>query len=310
MSEQHRRAWDQFWTSGTGTGCAPNLTKLGHNPLETAWREFAKCLPRKAKVIDLATGDGTVLGWLRQVRRDLKLVGVDYATVLPFAPAGITLKPGISIEHLPFADASFDAVTSQFGFEYACHVKAAAELARVLKSNGSARLIVHHRDGAFVRHNAERAEALIWASGPGVMERAKSLASARAAIAISTPSFFRQQVGDAMRQFPRQPVATEFTTAVYQILERGLRDGPGQCLGALAELQWKAEAELQRIEALCAAACDGEEIGDVASVLRKAGIVISSPTVIVTAPGGSILAWLLEGKRGSRAVTGLVDNLR
>ncbi len=300
MSEQHRRAWDQFWSSGTGTGCAPNLAKLGHNPLQAAWRDFAKCLPRKAKVIDLATGDGTVLGWLRQVRRDLKLVGVDYATVLPSAPAGITLKPGVAIEQLPFADASFDAVTSQFGFEYARHLEAAAELARILKSHGSARLIVHHRGGAFVRHNAERAEALIWASGPGVMERAKSLASARAAIAIPTPSFFRQQVSDAVHHFPRQPVAVEFTTAVYQILERGLRDGQGQCLGALAELQWKADAELQRIGALCAAACDSEEIGELASVLRRAGIVISSQTVLVTAPGGPALAWLIEGKRDSR----------
>ena len=59
------------------------------------------------------------------------------------------------MEALPFPDASFDAVLSQFGFEYAQRGPALDECLRVLRPGATLALVMHHHDSVLVRVGRE-----------------------------------------------------------------------------------------------------------------------------------------------------------
>jgi SAM-dependent methyltransferase len=83
----------------------------------------------------------------------LQITAVDRADI---DPARYLSQPGlldgveflarIDVARLPFDDESFDAVTSQFGIEYARPEGAVPEAARVLRRGGAVRLLLHHAD--------------------------------------------------------------------------------------------------------------------------------------------------------------------
>ena len=113
-----REAWSAFWRDpASGQQCvrgAPDITQAmrGH------WASFAASLPAGARVLDLGCGAGAASGAITAARRDLHVTGVDFAMVPPSRDARITLISDMPMEHLDFADGSFDAVVSQFGYEY------------------------------------------------------------------------------------------------------------------------------------------------------------------------------------------------
>ena len=295
----NRKAWADFWsTAASGGGCLPS----GHAGIEAAqrslWEEFARALPRKARVLDLATGDGAVLKMLARVRRDLALTGVDSAQSLPPAPSGIKLRSGVAIEELPFPDESFDAVTSQFGFEYGDLAGGAVEVARVLKPGGLILFIVHRSDGPIVAHNLPRRDALSWALAPGGwFGRALALATARTAAPLPTPPAFSTAAGEAQRLFPGQSAGGEFLQAVAQTLELGRRRPAPESVEVLRELEGRARNEIARIEALERAACDGPRISVVIDGLRRAGLEVDPPGTLAESSSKVPFAWLVSGRR-------------
>jgi ubiquinone/menaquinone biosynthesis C-methylase UbiE len=291
--------WDRFWTADgrTGSGCLP-----GADPLERVqreiWNEFAGTLPRGARVLDLGTGDGRVMGWLLERRRDLKPTGIDYARQLPPPPRGAKSRAGISIEHVPFPDASFDAVTSQFGFEYGDIAAAAHELLRLLRPQGRFRLLVHHSSSPIVSHNLARAEGLKWASEQsGAVDKARGLVRARAIANVPTPASFREQVAEARARFGAGSGAEEFSLALLQTLD-GSRGAPAQqVLLAIAELEQLAKDERARIAALGKAAADSDRIAEIVALLSETGASVDPPREIGEREGAPPFAWLVEGHR-------------
>jgi SAM-dependent methyltransferase len=93
-------------------------------------------------ILDLATGTG----WTSRLiaRRGANVIGADIASDLLAAATERARKEGLKIEYrigdaenLPFADQTFDGVTSTFGVMFASRPEAAAgELARVCKRGG------------------------------------------------------------------------------------------------------------------------------------------------------------------------------
>jgi len=133
-----RTAWSDFWANNAGStagGCLPTRSAEIEAAQRASWAEFVADLPKGATVLDLATGDGRVLGWMRAERDDLKLLGIDFAPDLPPPPESTETRGGIAMEELPVEDYSHAAIVSQFGFEYGDVAAIAAEVARVLQSN-------------------------------------------------------------------------------------------------------------------------------------------------------------------------------
>jgi len=94
------------------------------------------------RVLDLATGTGAVA--LLAARASANVTGLDLAEPMIAKARAAAQEAGLevrfdlgNVEHLPYDDASFDVVTSAFGFVFAPdHANVADELRRVMRSGG------------------------------------------------------------------------------------------------------------------------------------------------------------------------------
>ncbi len=294
-----RRAWGDFWQTSRGESGYPQAALERIDAVQQAcWDAFARELPRGARVLDLATGSGIVLARMQRVRPDLKLTGVDSAPMLPQAPKGVILKPCVAMEKLPFADASFTAVTSQFGYEYGDTPAIAAEVGRVIRAGGQVQLLMHHAQSPIVDHHLARHAALLWAvRDSGYLERARAFAAARRLAPLPTPATFREAVDDARSRFPGQAVAEEFVTAILQTLELGKAAPSPEVLKVFDTLEERAASELARIESLGRAVCDAHRVERIRTELEEAGFQ-TQPAEPLSEPGGQVpFAWMLNARR-------------
>jgi SAM-dependent methyltransferase len=288
-------AWSQYWreAAGTGSGCASGAAGITA-ACARLWREFAATLPRSASVLDLATGNGAVLGHIGGVRPDLRLTGVDSALDLGRGREGTPrLMAGVAMEQLPFDAASFDAVTSQFGFEYGDTDAIAAEVARVLRPGGVLRLLIHHAGSPVVAQGIARAEQLRWALAPGSpLEQAVKFAAARQLAPLPLPPALRGAPGEAARRFSGPSAAAEIMTGMVQVLELG---GP-QAPDLLRKLRNNVAGELARLEALVEAARDQTAIETIRGVLEGAGLPVGASQPVREGANGPVFAWQIDAK--------------
>lgn len=166
MIDQHQ-AWDRFWrydrlsSFGTGKGSG----NYGDH-IAAGWRTFFASLHAGARVLDIATGNGAIAVIAVETSKTLKVTGVDLADVEPAAFVSakarelkrIRFLGRTAAEQLPFPDASFDAVVSQYGIEYSASKQSIPEAVRVLASGGRLRFAVHAAEGSVVA-NTRRAIA-------------------------------------------------------------------------------------------------------------------------------------------------------
>jgi SAM-dependent methyltransferase len=289
--------WAAFWNDGGPAAQTASLAELSpatQARLDTPWRELSRSLPKRGKVLDLATGGGIVLELLRAARPDLQLTGVDAAKRLP-KRAGMSLKAGVVNERLPFPAAAFDAVTSRFGIEYGALEASAHEAARILRPGGRLVLILHHADGVVLRHNRERLEALRWAAlESGWFGRAMTVARGPVLGGLPQPGSIRAAPAEAAAKFPDQPVAAEFLTGLNQVLAMGASKAPAEITKTLDILLGRAHDEISRLEALVAAACSLDRVEMLRDAFAQVGVAIDKPATL-TDGHGAVLAWHLSG---------------
>jgi SAM-dependent methyltransferase len=137
----------QAWASGDYHAVAARISLVAERLVDAAdihagWR-----------VLDVATGSGNAA--IAAARLGSTAVGVDYVPSLLERARRRVAAEGLSVElvegdaeALPFADASFDAVTSVFGAMFAPnHERAAEELLRVSRHGGTIALASWTPDG-------------------------------------------------------------------------------------------------------------------------------------------------------------------
>lgn len=257
MGKDHASAWDDFWADNVdsdGGGCLPAGWQGIDAVQQSAWVEFAEGLPQKARLLDVATGDGRVLGWIAESRGDLKLTGCDLAQELPTPPTKAKIHTSVAMEDLPFRDDFFSAAVSQFGFEYGDTEKAAREIARVVEPDGAIAFMTHRADGPILAHNLARREQIAWVvEEQDLFAIAKrSLALRGTGIAIFPPKIASAPLEGAQR-FGARSAAWEISEAIRQTLMMGQRDLPANVARTLDTIALKAKNELGRIASLEAA---------------------------------------------------------
>jgi len=125
------------------------MNRLMTGGRDHAWRQQVArlaALPSGGCVLDVATGTGDIVVSLARQYPDAQVVGADFSFEMmqtgrpKFAAAGldgcITLAAGDALR-LPFADGSFDAVTTGFALRNVTDIpRIFAEMYRVVKSGG------------------------------------------------------------------------------------------------------------------------------------------------------------------------------
>ena len=140
-SARTRRALELFAPLGPTYERYARLLSLGQDP---RWRRFLVSRVQAGpgdEVLDVATGTGAVARELLR-QKGCAVVGVDQspemlAVAREHLPATVKLVEA-SAEHLPFEDASFDALTVTYLLRYVDDPGATlAELARVVRAGGT-----------------------------------------------------------------------------------------------------------------------------------------------------------------------------
>lgn len=287
-SARREEAWKQFWareqTASVHAIVSSEWSAISEAQFK-AWGGFADGLATDAHVLDVATGSGKLLEILRAWRSDLTAVGVDIAERLPVAPHGIELIGGISMEKLPFQADAFDAVVSQFGFEYGDAAAAAEEILRVLRPEGRIGLMVHRGDGPILAHNRRREEQIRWVKDDNALfARVLSLLPADNSLARDAIELAQALAQQGAQQFGQGSAAWEIPEAVRRTLILGPRASRERLLESLALISDQADNELGRISSLAQACANADDRENLLASFRSAGREAVS-TVAIQLPG-------------------------
>ncbi len=281
-------AWNTFWhrQSGQQQGGGRQMPAnwQGIDRIQgAAWKEFARSLPPKARILDLATGDGRVMTHLLEKRRDIKPLGIDRAATLPPPPRGSKIRPGTEMENLPLPDNLFSAVTSQFGFEYGNMGRVAHEVARVLRSDGRFAVMSHRLDGPIVAHNRKRRDELEWAiKQESLITVARGSLGLRSAGIAALPPTVIAAPEKGARLFGRDSAAAEIAEAIRQTLHLGRNDSPANVASLLDSIEAKASNELGRIASLELAAQAASHHEAMLAALSEAGLRLVTERELVS----------------------------
>lgn len=151
-------AWSDFWATGSLHSCVGSYDGGYGGAIANFWAHVTQCIRPEDRILDIATGNGPLPRLLldRFGAESPEIHGIDSAEIRPdwFNPdnmGSIHFHSGVDATALPFADASFDWIISQFGFEYVPYPASVHESARVLKPGGRLALVLHHRDSVIAR---------------------------------------------------------------------------------------------------------------------------------------------------------------
>ncbi len=164
MSERlSAEQWTRFWKQGTLTTFVGRFAENYDGVVGAFWNAQFADLAAGSRVLDMATGNGAVAVLAMQYSDhktlDLEVVGVDAADIDPLAMvtesdtfdilARVDFHGNTPLERTGLPDASFDLVTSQFGFEYADLDAGCAEVARLLGGHPARfAAMLHHQQSA------------------------------------------------------------------------------------------------------------------------------------------------------------------
>ncbi|MFD2451833.1 class I SAM-dependent methyltransferase [Ideonella paludis] len=180
-------AWQRLWATGAEDSFGQSM---GEPPASAHWTRWFADLPQGASVLDLACGSGALLRRFLASNQDAQAHchGVD---LVPESPTWLgTLRPAqrdrvdftgsVSVTRLPFDDACFDAVVSQFGIEYADLSLAIPEAVRVLRPSGRLGLLMHHQASRPVALARVELEHAAWLQNSGWLRAAFQMCTAMA----------------------------------------------------------------------------------------------------------------------------------
>ncbi len=149
--------WSEYWSHGHMTSFSEEFKNNYEGELLNIWKPFIQQIKNGEKMLDICTGNGALLLIADEQinnRFSVKLVGVDFADVLPVLEhKRIQILPNINIHKLPFANQSINYVTSQFGIEYSDIKTSLKEVSRVLKPGARLQFVMHHKDSLIIKLN-------------------------------------------------------------------------------------------------------------------------------------------------------------
>ena len=333
------QAWSGYWSSGVLHSCASSFGGNYAGAIAAFWRDVFAGLPRGARMLDLASGNGALpqLALEQVTDAGFRVDAVDLATLAPgwaasVAQGRLRFHPGVALESLPFDDAAFDLVTSQYGIEYARWPDALQEALRVCDADGTMTCVVHHAGSLLVRIGRQEAANLSlllqddgllaaagrvvpWAARAGDAgdghDGARAMAAARQAYNMAMAA-----VADALEGNPVPDVLLSTRHQVHSLVAavRNGTVGPERALEMLGKFRDELAMSRLRTDGMVASARDRAAIEAMASSLHQLRPTFSARIVELRQEEG-LLGWgvvfgpdrVVQADASPRFVTGDVS---
>ncbi len=296
--------WTLYWQADRLESCIATAQPTDQLEIRQHWQAIARSFNRSQRVVDLATGNGSVPAALLSAQPDLKITAIDLAEIEPAnyvknqpLLSSVEFHGKVDLCNLPFEDGAFDAATSQFGIEYATRPASLVELSRIIKPSGRVFALLHHTDSAVLAPVvAQLAEFDQLLATDGIVASAlQYVAGELSGAELET----RGQAYIAAHPEATRPVSGQIFTAVGHILTAMGRDSEfGRELGD--QLAQRTAAERARLRQLQAAALTVSAADKVSASLESLGW--SDCRIEPMRIGGdnpALIGWWLEATRAN-----------
>jgi SAM-dependent methyltransferase len=308
-------AWSAYWRSGQGASCFAGAG--AELCLSEVWHELVDGLADGSRLLDLATGNGTVVRLCAACAAErginLQIDAVDAAEINPpkyttdttSLHSDVRFYSKVQLENLPFPDRAFDTVISQFGFEYADEARAVAEAARVLAAGGRLRLVMHARDSAVSQDIGLRVERLQCAlADHGAITLVRTLARAAAAGDPDTLQSASAKLPDAARTIqdfakdaPPDDAAIYYSREFIRLWHHRERYWPDDLRRSIEDGWANAYGVAIRQSQMLRVARSASDIEAMSARLGHANLVVDAAREIRDQQRNIQIAWLLDARK-------------
>ncbi len=274
--------WSEYWGQGHSTSFGDDFKDNYQGVLRKNWTLIFERLTGEQKVLDLCSGNGTLIRLAKSVFPSFDIVeftGVDYAEI-PLDPEFKKLKnvdflSGINIELLPFESNGYNLVMSNFGIEYSELSNSIAEAARVLKPNGQLEFICHHTGSVIIKKNKRILNALreVLDLG-GVLATLKSMVIALVANESTEAELQRIHLNKQLTVLSEKDHLALEDTDFLKFLKFVLTNTTEDKLGLVQEFSNSALAHKSRLEEMVNAALDDAKLWMLKETCKNHGLEV------------------------------------
>lgn len=299
------KGWSDYWEQDGADGeVFVNAQGERHPALAEFWQKQFSALPEGSRIIDLASGAGSVFAHLPQ-GHDHHLFAADISRVALKAveerfPNITTIV--CSADQVPLDDGSFDVVVSQFGVEYA-GIQAFSEVARLIETGGRFIALCHVRDGYIDTGNrAQLAEAKLVAKIDFIDKAVNLITATYASNAQATRRaeedfvLAATQVGNAIDRIKRG-IHTHLFFGFRELFEKRQQYDVADIVGWLDDMRGELKMNIDRLARMCEAAMSVDDITTVKRLFMEAGIDDVLCTPFETQGNNLPVAWHLTARR-------------
>lgn len=295
-------AWSLYWSQDRLHSCIASQEEEDQQVLNEEWARFARHLPGNARVLDLATGNGAVPKALLAARQDLQIDAVDRAKIDPLnflsdigALREVRFQGQTDILKLPFERETFDAISSQFGIEYAGLEKAGPLSGRLLKRGGKLLFFVHHADSELIlssRHKGVELEQLV--GEQGLLSSLQAMLTGKLSFAGLEEHGARYLQGEFKRT---QAISGQVFQGIEQIVSL-LNNNEGQATQFAASMDLRVRSEHQRLCQMINAAQTEQSMSAFSVLMAEVGISVDfAPLAIEQDQSSYLLCWKVQGTK-------------
>ncbi len=291
-------AWSLYWAQNQLYSCVASDSAQDQAVLEDVWLSFAEPIQAGARVLDLATGNGVVPATLLKLK-EFSIDAVDAADIDPTnylsesqQLAEVRFHAKVDLRNLPFPEAKFDVLTSQFGIEYAGLSEATAIVLEVLRPGGLIGFLVHHADSEILQGSRIKIDEMnILLQEGGVIETLLKMLKGECSFAK-----LEDAGRSAVDQYPNgsASISGQIFSGINQISQL-LSNSPNaaQKLGATMALRLRAERS--RLFQLREAAHDERQMQEYVDQLGGMGLVNVSNEMIYA--DQALLGWFVQAQK-------------
>lgn len=303
MNQSHEtNAWSLYWSDDRLYSCVAQSSDEDQKYLNQLWQSFSQTLEPDSRLLDLATGNGAVAAALLSANNELLIDAIDKASIDPkrfLKKKGDLVKVNFhadtDIFDLLFEHSTFDAITSQFGIEYADLSKASLQVLDYLKVGGRFQYIVHHVQSGIVLSSKNKIMELEQLTQEyGVLETLIEALGGRADFAQLEAVGQDYLTKDFIRS---EQVSGQVFVGIERIITN-FPAHPKESLNLGVSMDLRVRSELTRLRQLIVAAQTESAMDSWQKEISAAGAEATfSPVYLDSGEQEYLLGWLAAGTR-------------